>query len=602
MVGGVGPWIAMSLKLFNLSLPPVLADGFRACRTHIAFGALFSALLNLLYLAPTLYMMQVYDRVVPTEGRLTLLYLTLIVGFALIVLVALDGVRQRLMTLASLRLERTLARPLLERLMATGGSQQGVRDFDTTRQFISGPVALALMDAPWTPVYVLAAFMIHPALGALILVGAAILFFLALGNERATRAKIQDGAARQNQAYALQDAAIRNGEVVRSLGMRDALISNQITDRVAGQMLSARAQFTGGRYSATTKFVRLFLQSAALGLGAWLAIERQISAGSIIAASVLLSRALQPIEQVVGSWTAVGQARTALTNLVALFSNPARPIPVMQLPDPVGKVELEQVSLRTLQGLSLRSVSVAIGPGEVIGIVGPSGAGKTALARVIAGAVSPDLGVIRLDGSDFADWDSDRLGRFIGYLPQTSALMAGTLRDNISRFAGPKTPGRDDIDVAVVEAARAAGVHDMIVRLPGGYDAVLGAGGLGLSAGQAQRIALARALYGKPRLIVLDEPNSALDAEGEEALNRAILTAKAWGATLVIVAHRMGVLSVTDRIVVLRDGQIAKIGPSSDMIPRSDAPPTATAAPAEPTSEISRTRREPAFPPMKAAG
>ena len=599
MVGGAGPWNAMSLKLFDFPLPPALADGFRACRTHIAFAALFSALLNLLYLAPTLYMMQVYDRVVPTEGRLTLLYLTLIVGFALMVLVALDAVRSRLMILASLRLERTLARPVLERLMATGGSQQGVRDFDALRQFISGPVALALMDAPWTPVYVLAAFLIHPALGVLILVGAAVLFLLALGNERATRTKIQEGAARQNQAYALQDAAARNGEVVRSLGMRDALLSSQIADRVAGQTLSARALFTGGRYSATTKFVRLFLQSAALGLGAWLAIERQISAGSIIAASVLLSRALQPIEQVVGSWTTVGQARNALASLAALFNTPVRPTPVMQLPNPVGAVELEQVSLRTLQGLSLRSVSVTIVPGEAIGVVGPSGAGKTALARIIAGAVSPDLGVVRLDGSDFSDWDSDRLGRFVGYLPQTSGLMAGTLRDNISRFATPETAGSEDIDAAVVDAARAAGVHEMIVRLPGGYDAVLGAGGLGLSAGQSQRVALARALYGRPKLIVLDEPNSALDAEGEEALNRAILTARGWGATLVIVAHRLGVLAVTDRILILRDGQVARIGPSSEILSRT-GPASAGAAQSSP--DAPQASRPAVFHPMKAAG
>jgi len=599
MVGVAGPWNAMSLKLFDFALPPALGDGFRACRTHIAFAALFSALLNLLYLAPTLYMMQVYDRVVPTEGRLTLLYLTLIVGFALMVLVALDSVRSRLMILASLRLERTLARPVLERLMATGGSQQGVRDFDALRQFISGPVALALMDAPWTPVYVLAAFLIHPALGILILGGAAVLFLLALGNERATRTKIQEGAARQNQAYALQDAAVRNGEVVRSLGMRDALLSSQIADRVAGQTLSARALFTGGRYSATTKFVRLFLQSAALGLGAWLAIERQISAGSIIAASVLLSRALQPIEQVVGSWTTVGQARNALASLATLFNTPVRPTPVMQLPDPVGAVELDQVSLRTLQGLSLRSVSVTIVPGEAIGVVGPSGAGKTALARIIAGAVSPDLGVVRLDGSDFSDWDSDRLGRFVGYLPQTSGLMAGTLRDNISRFATPETAGSEDIDAAVVDAARAAGVHEMIVRLPGGYDAVLGAGGLGLSAGQSQRVALARALYGRPKLIVLDEPNSALDAEGEEALNRAILTAKGWGATLVIVAHRLGVLAVTDRILILRDGQVARIGPSSEILSRTGS---ASAGAAQSSPDTPQASRPAVFHPMKAAG
>jgi ATP-binding cassette subfamily C protein len=553
----------LSFKLFNAPLPAPLVAGLAACRRHLLFATLFSALLNLLFLAPTIYMMQVYDRVVPTEGRLTLLYLTLVVGFALLVLAALDAVRSRLMILASMRLDRVLSRPLLDRLMKnrpSAAAPQGMRDFDTVRQVISGPIATALMDAPWAPLYVFAAFLIHPALGGLIITGGVILFALAVANERATRSGINEGVGKQNQAYAIQEAAVRNAEVIRSLGMRDALLSRQVRERILGQSLSARAQFTGGRYTASTKFVRMFLQSAALGLGAWLAIERQISAGSIIAASVLLSRALQPIEQIVGSWTTVGQFRAAMNNLIALFSLPASTTPTMQLPVPTGRIDLEQVMMRAGQGMALRSVSFTINPGEILGVVGPSGAGKTALARIIVGAVSPDLGVVRLDGADFADWDADRLGRFMGYVPQSSGLIAGTIRENISRFAASDA----DIDAKVIAAAKVAGVHEMILRFPGAYDALVGAGGQGLSAGQSQRIALARALFDRPRVIVMDEPNSALDAEGEAALNRAVISAKSWGATIIIIAHRPGILRVSDRILALRDGQIVKVSPAGE--------------------------------------
>lgn len=592
---------SLSFKLFNAPLPAPLAAGLATCRRHLLFAAVFSALLNLLFLAPTIYMMQVYDRVVPTEGRLTLLYLTLVVGFALLVLAALDAVRTRLMILASMRLDRVLARPLLDRLMKmpAGAAPQGMRDFDTVRQVISGPIATALMDAPWAPLYVIAAFLIHPALGALIIAGGVILFALAVANERATRAGINEGVAKQNQAYAIQEAAVRNAEVIRSLGMRDALLSRQVHERILGQSLSARAQFTGGRYTATTKFVRMFLQSAALGLGAWLAIEREISAGSIIAASVLLSRALQPIEQVVGSWTTVGQFRAAMNNLIALFSIPAPSTPTMQLPIPAGRIDIEQIMMRAGQSMALRSVSVTINAGEILGVVGPSGAGKTALARVIAGAVSPDLGVIRLDGADYADWDPDRLGPFIGYVPQASGLIAGTLRENISRFAAADA----EIDEKVVAAAKVAGVHEMILRFPGGYDAVLGAGGRGLSAGQSQRVALARALFDQPRVIVMDEPNSALDAEGEAALNRAVLAAKGWGATVIIVAHRPGILRVSDRILALRDGQIVRISPAIEFFNEALAASGASlaAAPAPRASDADPTPRD-TFSQMKAAG
>lgn len=391
------------MKIFDIVVPEPLAGAFRACRPHLVGIAVFSALVNVLFLAPSIYMLQVYDRVVPTSGLMTLFYITLVVALALITLALLDAVRARLLVRVSLRLDRLVSGPLLEKLMARtapGAPVQGMREFDTLRNAISGPAALGFLDAPWTPLYVAISFMLHPALGLLTVVGGAILVTLAIFNERSTKTKAQDAAKAINAAYAAQEAAAMSTDVVRAMGMRGALRERQLSDRRNGLALAAQAQFTGGQFAAATKFMRLFLQSAALGLGAWLAVERQISAGAIIAASILMSRALQPVEQVVGAWGTVVQARTALRVLSDLFAaSPEPETPRTQLPSPSGRLVLDKVVVRAPGApdqLLLKGVSLTVDPGQTLGVVGPSGAGKTTLARLAAGASVPDMGVVRL--------------------------------------------------------------------------------------------------------------------------------------------------------------------------------------------------------------
>ncbi len=549
-----------------------LAEALKACRPHFVWAAVFSALVNLLYLTPTLYMMQVYDRVVPTGGLTTLVLVTAVAVFALAALAALDWLRGRLMLRAGLRLDRLLSGKVLARvvdLQAKAPNTQAMREFDHVRGAISGQGMLALFDAPWTPIYLLCCFLLHPAIGLLTLVGGGVLFTLAWMNERDTRPRLKKAMQSQNSAYAAQEGIASQSEVVRALGMRQSSIARQVTQRRLSTAAQADALLAGGRYSGAIKFLRLVLQSAALGLAAYLAVKSEISPGSIIASSVLLSRAVAPIELLVGVWPSLVQAVSSWKTLNDLFVNTAAvERERTTLPDPSGRLQVEGVSVKfpDTDQPQLRGVSFTLTPGQTLGVVGASGSGKTTLARVIAGALHPQSGAVRLDGAEYEAREGDDLARWIGYLPQVPSLFAGSIKENISRFATSAGLDPEVADAGAVKAALAAGAHELIQRLPQGYDTVLGPFGQGLSAGQAQRVALARALYNDPVLLVLDEPNSNLDQEGEAALMQAVLGAAARGAAVVIIAHRAGVLARVDRLLMMREGVVQLEGPREEVL------------------------------------
>jgi PrtD family type I secretion system ABC transporter len=553
-------------------LPEQLSDAFAACKSHFLGTAVFSAMVNILFLAPTLYMMQVYDRVVPTNGVTTLIGLTVIVGVAIGTLSALDNIRSRLMIRASLQLNEELSGPILHRLVSASRSDttsQAMREFDTLRQTMTGSAVMAAFDVPWIPIYFIVAFMIHPVLGVMICVSAAILIGIAVVNERKARERNETGHKANSESYAAQGNMFAKAEIVRAFGLGSIMAKRQVEKRSEGLVAATQAQLSTTRYSAMTKFVRMFMQSAALGVGAWLAIEGQISVGTIIAASVLLSRALQPVEQLVGSWPQIGQGRNALKTLTALFeSTEGTEHRRTLLPAPSGYVDMSNVTLRNPQGTAylLRGISMWLVPGEVVGLVGQSGAGKSTLARVVAGAIKPDAGDIRIDDASYSDWDHELLAPHIGYLPQDSALLPGTIAENISRFAISRGDDPQVVDEKIMAAAHLAGVHELILRMPDGYNAVLGGSEFRLSGGQAQRIALARALYDKPKVLILDEPSASLDAEGEQALMRAVEACKREGAAILMVAHRAAVLANVDRLVVMAGGTIERQGPRAEVL------------------------------------
>ena len=554
-----------------------------AGRRHFVYAASFSALLNLLFIAPMLYMLQVYDRVMPTQGRTTLVMLTIILAVSLATLAALEAIRSRLLVRASVRLDQVLAGPIMRAtLLQPDSSQrlarQAVREFDVLRQALTGPAVLGALDAPWVPIYILIAFLIHPWIGVLTLVGALLIILLAWRNERATRAPLQQANVAAGRSYAAYDASVASSDVVRALGLREAMVIGHLGDRRSMMELQTDAGMTSAKLTAHSKFVRLLLQSLALGVGALLAIDAKISAGAVFASMFIVGRALAPIDQLVGGWRTIIQARGAIAVLDELFASTPPDVARTRLPAPLGRLDVEGLTV-VGQGQKpiLYNIGFAVAAGQVVAIVGPSGAGKSTLVRAIAGALRASGGFVRFDGADQRDWDPEQLADHVGFMPQETRLFAGTIKDNISRFHALTGEPGGAIDEDAVTAAKLAGAHDMILQLPGGYDHMLQLGGGGLSAGQAQRIALARALFRGPRYVVLDEPNASLDAEGDSQLIVTLEELKRRGTTILVVAHRLSVLPVVDKLLVVRDGRLAIYG-ARDEVMRKLAPPQARVA------------------------
>ena len=559
-----------------------LSLALAGCRRVWVGVGVFSACLNLLMLAVPLYMMQVYDRVLTTGSVDTLLALTAMVAGALVVFGVLEAIRVRVLARAGAWLDRELGSAVLAgavaaALRAGGGvSAQGLRDLATVRGYLGGAGVLPLFDVPWAPVFLGIVFLVHPVLGWIGLAGAFALFGCAVLNDLATRSKLTEANGAAARALNAADAAVRNADAIAAMGMVPAL-ARRWREAVAGGLdLQTSASDASGSITAVAKVVRFGLQVSMLGVGAWLVLGHEMSPGGMLAAAVIVARGLAPVEQLITAWRALVGARTAWRRLRGLMARAPDGDAGTALPRPAGRLEADKVGYLPpgLREPVLRQVSLRLDPGEVLGVVGPSGAGKTTLVRLLVGSLEPTAGHVRLDGADLGAWRQGERGRHVGYLPQTVELFAGTVRDNIARLG----EGEDD---AVVEAARRAGAHEAILALPEGYDTRIGEGGVPLSGGQRQRIALARAVFGDPALVVLDEPNAHLDADGEQALVEAVVGIRERGATVVLVAQRAGAMGLVDKMLVLRAGAVASFGTREEVLARLRRPAmTAERAPA----------------------
>jgi PrtD family type I secretion system ABC transporter len=548
--------------------PNMLAEALRACGFAFALVGLFSFVMNALMLVVPLYMLSVYDRVLGTGRIETLIMLTAMAAAALLILGVLDMLRSAVMVRLGRWLNARLAPVFLAssvraRLQGDEAGAQPLRDLGVLQNFIGGSGMTFLFDSPMVPLFVAIVWLLHPELGMLALGSAILLFALSLLNDRLTRKMVLEANVAQIRANLQAETTIRNAEVVRAMGMLPTMVDRwrSVNEHTLDAMQTASER--SGVIIGLAKALRLIVQVAVLGWGALLVIKSELTPGSMIACSILIGRALAPVEQAMGAWKVFIATRIAYGRLKSRLLILPPEVERMRLPAPSGRLAVEGVTF-VAPGSSrpvLRQVSFAVEPGEVLTVIGPSAAGKSTLCRLLVGLVQPTSGQVRLDGADLGHWDLDQLGQFVGYLPQDVELFPGTVGDNVARM------GRAS-DEDVVDAAQLGHAHDMILRLPEGYDTQIGDAGTKLSGGQRQRIGLARAVYGNPRLIVLDEPNSNLDQVGEAALAGAVNELKRRGATMVIVGHRPSTLAHADKILVLKDGKVEICGPRDAVLQR----------------------------------
>lgn len=543
-----------------------------ALRPTLAVAGFFSLFINLMMLGPILYMLQVYDRVLASRSLPTLAMLTLAVVVSIAALVLVDMARSRLLVLAARRIDELLGQRVLRQVLrhasslGRAGPLNGLREVATLRGFLTGSNVLALFDAPWLLVFIGILFLFHAWMGAIAVAGSALLVLLAWLNERVNRSELeryQDATRRGTQAI---EQGIRNADVLNSMGMADRFAARwHALNTEALERMQASSE-RGSAILAASKFVRQAIQVVMMAMGAYLVIHDHLSAGVMIAATVLLGRAMAPVESLIGNWNGLVAARLAYRRLAStypgLFDERSR----QELPDPQGRVQVENVFLagHSREHPILRNVDFLLPAGRSLAIIGPSGSGKSSLAKLVAGVWLPASGHVRIDGADLRHWNENRLGRWLGYLPQDVELFSGTVAENIGRF--------DASDArAIVDAAQAAHAYELILRLPEGFETRIGEGGIQLSAGQAQRIGLARALYGGPRLVILDEPNANLDADGELALVQALAGLKARGATVILITHKPSLVGTMDDLLVLREGRIDAYGTRDEILRRLQA-------------------------------
>ncbi|MDI4656335.1 type I secretion system permease/ATPase, partial [Xanthobacter autotrophicus] len=549
--------------------PTALDQALRAIRPAFIAVIVFSFFINLLGLNASIYMMQVYDRVLSSRSIETLILLTVITAFLYVVWSALEALRSRVLERAGFAFDAAVHVPVFDAIQRTAvrdrssGQTQALRDLDSVRDFFAGPALTALCDLPWMPIYAICATLLHPYYGYLALGSALLSGTLAVLNNRATQASLAASSRAGITANTLASATLRNAEVLQAMGMAPELRRRWGVLREQALGWQGKAGDRGSILVALTKFNRALVQSVVLGLGAYLAIQKEISPGMIIAGSILVGRCIQPIELAVSNWKSVVNVRTAHGRIQQLLAGAPDPGRRLRLPEPRGEITVENLFVRApgREVPVLRNVSFRLPAGTCLGVVGPTAAGKSSLARALVGVWPAVSGCVRLDGSELSHWDEEQLGRSIGYLPQDVELFSGTIAENIARFG-------ETNDGEVVAAARLAGVHDLIQRLPQGYNTQIGEGGVALSGGQRQRIGLARAVFGLPAFIVLDEPNASLDPPGELALAEALRQLKAAGRTVVIVTHRPAALNQCDLILAISDGAPQAFGPREDMMKR----------------------------------
>ena len=528
---------------------------------------IFSAIINLMLLVPSLYMLQVYDRVLSSRNETTLLMLTIMVLGAFLFMSALEFVRSFVLIRVGAQLDMKLNKRIYTAAFeanlkkAGGNAGQALQDLTAIRQFLTGNALFAFFDAPWFPIYLIVIFLFNPLLGVFALCGTIILIALAYINEAVSKKPLAEANSMAISASNLATNNLRNAEVIEAMGMLPNLMGRWFKLHGKFLQLHANASEKAGIITATTKFVRVSLQSLILGFGALLVLDGKITGGMMIVSSILMGRTLNPVEQLIGIWKNWDSTRAAYKRLNELLeANPPRKSS-MSLPKPQGKVSVEAVTAAPPGGRVpvIKNLSFTLVPGDVLGVIGSSGAGKSSLARLLVGVWPAAVGLVRLDGADVYRWNKDELGPSIGYLPQDIELFAGTVSENIARFGEVEAE-------KVVAAATITGVHDMILQFPQGYDTMLGDGGAGLSGGQKQRIGLARAMYDDPSLLVLDEPNSNLDEVGEQALVTAIAEFRKRGKTVVLITHRSSAIGTTNKLLLLRDGVAQAFGPTSQVL------------------------------------